>query len=115
MKFRTTRKAIVSGTSPDSLFQCGYCDMQSLLTNHSPIAYTCGVYGWNFDVYSVNGLTITTGYRNTCGKRIDWDILRSYEKRASAVLYDYSVPYESRKESVEKLLSEFCEILKKGE
>ena len=49
MKFKTTRKAIVNGSS--NIVCAGYCDLSHLLTNHSPIAYTCGVYGWNFDVY----------------------------------------------------------------
>lgn len=48
----------------------GYCDLSYLLNNHSPIAYTCGVYGWNFDVYEVYGVTICTGYRNMPGARL---------------------------------------------
>lgn len=115
MKFKTTRKAIVNGTNPSTLFSCGYCDMQSLLRNHEPIAYTCGVYGWNFDVYSVYGLTITTGYRNTCGKRIPWETLRSYEKEASAVSNDWNMPYEQKTEAIEALLKQFCSMLKGDE
>ena len=111
MKFKTTRKAIVNGTSAKYLFQCGYGDMQYLLRNHEPIAYTCGVYGWNFDVYSVHGITITTGYRNTCGKRIKHDFIRSYEHRAKQICNDYSISYEERIGAIETLLSEFCEKL----
>ena len=63
MKYKTTRKAIVEGTPANSLVSVGYCDLAELLCYHSPTAYTCGVYGWNFDVYEVYGLTICTGYR----------------------------------------------------
>ena len=49
MKVKTTRKAIVNGSC--NVKCAGYCDLSYLLNNHSPIAYTCGVYGWNFDVY----------------------------------------------------------------
>ena len=38
MKFKTTRKAIVNG-SPN-IVSVGYCDLPTLLRNHSPIAYT---------------------------------------------------------------------------
>ena len=67
MKVKTTRKAIVNGSY--NVKCAGYCDLSHLLNNHSPIAYTCGVYGWNFDVYEVYGVTICTGYRNMPGAR----------------------------------------------
>ena len=67
MKIKTTRKAIVNSSS--NIVSVGYCDLSTLLRYHSPIAYTCGVYGWNFDVYEVNGLTICTGYRGMPGRR----------------------------------------------
>ena len=57
MKYKTTAKAIREGACNPRA--AGYCDIQNLLINHSPIAYTCGVYGWNFDVYEVYGVTIT--------------------------------------------------------
>ena len=112
MKFKTTRKAIVNGTNPHLLFRCGFCDMHYLLRNHSPIAYTCGVYGWNFDVYSVHDIVITTGYRNMCGKPIKWEFLREYERKAKSVFDDYSVPYDVRMEQIESVLIEFIQKLK---
>ena len=112
MKFRTTRKEIVNTTCPSDLYRCGYCDMHHLLYNHSPIAYTCGVYGWNFDVYSVYGLTITTGYRNMCGKPIPFDLLTKYERKARLITDDWSIPFEKKQQKVEKLLIEFIKALK---
>ena len=111
MKFKTTRSAIVNGTNPKELFKCGYCSMSNLLHYHEPIAYTCGIYGWNFDVYTVHGLTITTGYRNMCGFSIPHELLQTYEQKAKTIIYDWSIPYETKKESVETLLSEFCNKL----
>ena len=66
MKFKTTAKEIRN--SYGKKIAVSYCGMQHLLYNHAPIAYTCGVYGWNFDVYSVDGVTICTGYRGMVGK-----------------------------------------------
>ena len=105
MKFKTTAKAIRN--SYGKKLAIGYCGAQYLLTNHAPIAYTCGTYGWNFDVYSVNGVTICTGYRGMVGNHVDYDVLRKYETAAEKALYDMSVPYDERRENVEKLLLEF--------
>lgn len=103
MKFKTTRKAIVNSSS--KIVSAGYCDLQHLLRNHSPIAYTCGVYGWNFDVYEIDGLTICTGYRGMPGRCANniWE----YEKKARAIMEDYNKPYEERTAAVENLLHEW--------
>ena len=108
MKYKTTRKAIVNGTSPATLRRCGYCDISELLRTESPTAYTAGVYGWNFDVYHVHGLTITTGYRNMCGTRLER--CEEYNKRAREVWMDYTRTWDDRAQDVRELLREFCEL-----
>lgn len=104
MKFKTTRKAVVDGSS--NLVCAGYCDLAHLLRNHAPIAYTCGVYGWNFDVYEVYGVTICTGYRGMPGRRAN--NIATYEKIAREIMEDYKRPYEDRSNEVEELLQKFC-------
>lgn len=106
MKYKTTRKAIVNGSV--NVRCAGYCDLSYLLYNYEPIAYTCGMYGWNFDVFEVYGLTICTGYRNMPGKRLDH--IGEYEKKAREIWENYSIPYETKKEETEKLLQEFCKL-----
>ena len=102
MKYKTTRKAIVAG-SP-RLVSAGYCDLQTLLRYHSPIAYTSGVYGWNFDVYEVNGLTICTGYRGMPGRRAS--NIDKYEQAARDALE--RLDYTDARDKIERLLAEFC-------
>ena len=105
MKYKTTRKAIVNGCS--NVRHCGYCDLWNLLQNHEPIAYTAGVYGWNFDVYEVYGVTICTGYRNMPGERLE--SVHEYEAKARAILsWEDKRPFEDKQKAVEKLLKEFC-------
>ena len=104
MKYRTTVKALREGAC--NLRCAGYCDLQNLLRAHNANAYTCGVYGWNFDVYEVYGLTICTGYRGMPGKRLVQ--IAEYEAKAAAVWDDYNKPYAERCEEVESLLHEFC-------
>lgn len=106
MKFKTTRKAIVNSSA--NIVRAGYCDLSCLLCNHSPIAYTCGVYGWNFDVYEIDGLTICTGYRGMPGRRAN--NIGLYEEKAREILsLENKIPFEEKKEQIEQLLHEFIE------
>lgn len=105
MKIKTTRANVVKSSVPSKLLAVGYCDIQTLLRGHDPIAYTAGVYGWNFDVYEVDGWTIYTGYHNMPGRRAN--NTETYEKRARAIMDDYKRPYDERAAEVEKLLHEF--------
>jgi hypothetical protein len=105
MKFKTTKKAIEQGYA--NIKCAGYCDLQSLLKFHEPIAYTCGTYGWNFDLYVVHGVAICTGYRGMAGTRLVQ--ISDYEILAKNIL-NSDLSYEERKEKIEELLAEFCEI-----
>lgn len=104
MKFQTTRKAIVNGSN--RLVYAPYAELQYLLRYHDPVAYTAGIYGWNFDVYEINGLTICTGYRNMPGRRAN--NIDEYERRASEIWHSKEKSFEEQKEEIERLLSEFC-------
>lgn len=104
MKFKTTTKAIKNGSV--RIRSAGYCELQNLLHGHEPIAYTCGTYGWNYNVYEVYGLTICTGYRGMPGARLEK--CTEYENKARALWDDYKMPYEERKAKTEALLKEFC-------
>ena len=106
MKYKTTRKAIVNGSI--NVKCAGYCDLQNLLRNHSAVAYTAGVYGWNFDVYEVYGLTICTGYRGMPGERLEG--ITEAEGKAMDILAweNKDMTYDEKREAVEELLHEFC-------
>lgn len=105
MKYRTTAKAIRQNCS--NVVCAGYCDLQTILRNHSPSAYTCGIYGWNFDVYHVYDITITTGYRGMVGRRAN--NIDIYEAKAREIYDNRSISYEECSERIEALLKEFCE------
>lgn len=82
MRFKTTMKE-VKATSR-IILKVGYCDLVTLLRYESPFAYTSGVYGWNADIYAVNGVTIVTGYR-PFGQSVDYDLVEKFEERARAL------------------------------
>lgn len=106
MKYKTTAKALREGAC--NLRSAGYCDLQYLLTNHNPVAYTSGVYGWNFDAYKVYGLTICTGYRNMPGKRLEGVAEAEAEARKIWSWENKEMTFEEKQEAVETLLHEFC-------
>lgn len=107
MKFKTTAKEIRKASAYRKTIAVGYCAMQYLLWNHEPIAYTCGVYGWNFDVYNVHGVVICTGYRGMIGKDPNYEQLTNYERQAEKVKHNYDLTYEEQCEEIEKLLLGF--------
>lgn len=78
----------------------GFGQLQYLLQYHEPFAYTVGVYGWNFDIYYVYGVTICIGYRGMPGERLK--CIEAYEKKAKAVT--------GSRERVERVLMEFCKL-----
>ena len=108
-----TRKEIINRFN--YVYSVGYCDLHHLLRYHNKIAYNAGVYGWNFDVYSLdNGnIAICTGYRNTPGGRIDNSIIRKYEEKARKICSDYSIGWEEQKKKINKLVNKFIEEIQK--
>lgn len=104
MRFKTTKKSVKE--SGGVIMEVGYCDLQSLLRYVDPIAYTSGVYGWNADIYKLDGLTIVTGYR-PFGNYSNYDLVREYELKARKIADDWDIDWETRRDTVNKLLDEF--------
>jgi hypothetical protein len=86
MKYKTTNKQLKEGYK--NIITIGYCEAQNLLQYSEPIAYTCGIYGWNADVYQIDYKTaIVTGYRPTEGLR-NYKIVREYDQKAERLLQE---------------------------
>lgn len=110
MEFRTTKKAVMAGY--DKVICAGYCTLQNLLSCESRTAYTCGVYGWNADVYDFGNVAIVTGARPFGNVRPDWDDLRAIDKRAEQVKEACRWDYESKKAALRALIQELLETAK---
>lgn len=87
----------------------GYCAAQALLRYQDRIGYNSGVYGWNYDVYAVDGVAICTGYRSMPGGRVDYELLKKYEKKAEKISYDRVLTYDQKRKKVNALLHKFIE------
>ena len=82
MKARVTKRKVMNETYCISV---PYCALQDLLTYESPVYYTAGVYGWNADVYLIDGLAIVTGYRPFGNLKVDYSIIEKYERKAREI------------------------------
>jgi len=109
MKYRTTRKAVTEGYY--YRIEVGYCDLQHLLNYRNPEAYTCGVYGWNADIYRVgDNACIVTGYRPFGNIKSEYERNMEYERKAEVIVHDYKRPYEERKAELDQLLKELVDL-----
>lgn len=111
MKYKTTRTEMYRNYGADNIIRVGYCDLQTLLNYENAIAYTCGSYGWNSDIYELpNGVIISTGYNPIGRKKIDYNFIKSYEEKARKILYNGN--WEKRKENLDNLILKFTEEIK---
>nr|DAT23282.1 MAG TPA: hypothetical protein [Caudoviricetes sp.] len=73
-----------------------------------PFAYTAGVYGWNANIYDLNGIALVTGYRTFGEISPSWELIEKYEQKAKEVI-DLIYNYEERKEALKTLIDSFLE------
>lgn len=99
-KFKTTTKSIREGYDRKHIIVFGYCEAQNLLQALEPTDYTCGIYGWNYDVYRIYDVCICTGYRGMpAGIAPDYDITKEYEKKplqSGAIIANHPTKKETR-------------------
>lgn len=110
MKVKVTKKQIVDNYC--HIISVGYCDLQDLLKFKKASYYTCGVYGWNNDIYDLGcGVVIVTGYRPFGNiKASYYHLTKKYNEKAKKVYnkyYDNKIKYETKEKQIDKLLKEF--------
>lgn len=105
MKYQTTRKSVVNGYY--KIISCNYCEAQFLLNYHNPVAYTCGIYGWNADVYDFGNIAIVTGYRPFGNVNKNYDLLNMYNQKAKQIIYNPDMTYSDKVREVNNLLVEY--------
>ena len=98
-----TKKKFIE-TWYDKKIRIGYCNAQYLLHYQERKGYTCGVYGWNADIYDIDGVAIITGYRTFGNYRIDYDLLQKYETKAEKIVLNRELDETQKKRKVNKLL-----------
>ena len=108
-KIKVTKKQITENFY--NIYKCGYCDF---IPTADADFYTCGVYGWNADVYKINYNTvIVTGYRPFGKKRLSSNFLDRFKKgkeEIAASTSDWKRRMQMENDLIEKLLEEEKEI-----
>lgn len=86
--------------------------IQYLMCGIEPRYYNCGTYGWNCDIYTdwSRDLLITTGYRNTRGKRISYDFAKKYDDIAKDIC-ESTNDWDERQEKLMNLREDFFDAL----
>lgn len=91
----------------------GYCDAQYLLGKTRKIGYTCGVYGWNSDIYILQDdkhiFAISTGYRpfENITTKNKYEIVKKYESRAKAIYSKYYYDFKKCNTALKRNLNNF--------
>lgn len=110
MKMKTTKKQIKECYTKFIHLADGDC--QNLFPEHGAHAYTCGVYGWNFDAFFFGYTAVMRGYRGMFGVMPDNDLCKEYDKKAEELRH-ISFRTGNNKEYREKLYSLQSEFIKK--
>lgn len=112
MKTQITQKAIKENYS--EIIKIGYADLSFLLSVNSPNYYTCGVYGWNADIYIIGGVVIVTGYRTFGNIKPAYNIVKKYEQKAKKIRYS-NIDRKKQDIKITKLLNKFIEEVTHGQ
>ena len=118
MKLEVKKSEILRKSCGVGVYKVGYCELK-VLDVLSPIGYTRGVYGWNCDVYNVNGYILTTGYR-PFGISIDKKCIEKCNKDYDGVYnkykYDKTYKYKQYIEDCNYILKSFINdvVLNRG-
>lgn len=105
MKTKTTRNQLKKYFN--NIISVPYCRLNKLLSYEDAIFYNAGINGWNYDVYSINGDCIVTGY-NTFGTPAPGEIIAAYEAKAKEIK-ESSRDYTATKAALYGLLVSFIQ------
>ena len=96
------------------ILSVGYCEMQSLLNEQRPFAYSSRAEGWACDYYEVDDVLLSEGYAPLSNKNMteDYSTIKEYENKALKI-DELCLPYNEKKEKKETLLKEMLNSLKK--
>lgn len=106
MKTKVTAKFVRE--SFPRIISVGYCGLSNLLSCMEPKWYTCGLYGWNADVYLIDlDTVIVTGYR-PFGNFNGNPLSSKYEKLAEKTNAECRFgDYDKRREALRNLITAY--------
>ncbi len=101
---KITKKEI----NKENMVALSYCQCQTILDLFAydyKVGYNAGIYGWNYDLYVINGISIVTGYNvpycQYCNKELKNKLI-NLENEVRETKYNFG--------DYEKFKKEFLEI-----
>lgn len=82
MKTRISRSFLSYDLVKGRVFSCGYCEIPAMSEGLSPEVYNSGIYGWNYDGYSIGKYWILSGCRNMPGQKIPESLIDDFNRQA---------------------------------
>ena len=108
MKLEMRKKDVVNNFN--NIICIGYCDLAWLLRGSNRLGYTCGIYGWNADIYVVReNVCIVSGYRPFGNIQPGYELVRKYNEKARKICENWDTTWEYQKKRLEKLLNKFID------
>lgn len=104
------KKITRNNINQENMVVLSYCQCQTALNRYAynnKVGYNAGIYGWNYDLYRVNGVDIVTGYNCPCENKSNKDI------KAKLIAFENKLQELSLREvyeNEEELKKEFLEI-----
>lgn len=89
------------------IISVGYCDLWYLLKGLDRMGYTCGVYGWNADIYKIDNVAIVTGYRPFGNIQSDYKLNKKYNEKARKIFEDNLLKWDVKTTKINKLLNKY--------
>ncbi len=87
-----------------------------LLAPFKPDGYNSGKYGWNYDIYDINGVRFLLGDREPdMPYKYSTVLLNKYASEMDALDREITASdYKKYREAAEKIIEQFCTSIKKG-
>ena len=105
-----------SEINKENMVALGYCQCQTILNKFAynyKIGYNAGVYGWNYDLYRINGVDVITGYNcpyyNYSNKDIKAQLIELENKIRKE---ERSLTFLEYEKKLQQWKKEFLEIFK---
>lgn len=85
MKEHITRKKVRESFT--AVVLCDEINSIADLCGIPPEYYNAGVYGWNWNLYNMDGVAVVGGYRNypRCSARVDYSYARKIQKHVRSL------------------------------
>lgn len=104
------RKITRNNIKKNNMVALNYCQCQRVLGlfgGDFKIGYNSGVYGWNYDLYEINGVSVVTGYNVPYKKYNNQELKKKLIALENKITKEYNFNFAEYEENKKKFLEIF--------